>query len=115
MHLCSNVLFGDLLPFGTIARRNFSFQPEEKGRFNRFYRHTTDRVLARRHAVADFFYSIQPLKPQARLQRIFSTAREHTVEVEVHPINEDEYQFLAGGTIVNQAVGCPILPRYTLG
>ena len=30
MHLCANVLFQKLLPFGTLVRRNFSFEPAKK-------------------------------------------------------------------------------------
>lgn len=57
MHLCANVLLGGLLPTGTIARRNFSFQPGEKSGVNRLYRAAIDRILARRHRFTDFFFS----------------------------------------------------------
>jgi hypothetical protein len=94
MHLCANVLLSGLLPYGTISRRNFSFQPGEKGRVNRFYRGVVDRMLARRHRLVDFLFSLPPLEPSDRLQRILCLARRHVVELETHPINPEEYRFL---------------------
>jgi chitin disaccharide deacetylase len=90
MHLCANVLLGGLLPGGTIVRRNFSFQPGEKSLWNRLYRAGVDRKLARRHGLVDFFFSLPPLEPPSRLQRIFSLANEFMVEVETHPVRSDE-------------------------
>lgn len=102
MHLCANVLLGNLLPAGTIARRNFSFQPGEKSGVNRWYRKFTDSLLARRHRTTDFFYSLQPMKPAERLQRIFSAAHSFTVELETHPVNPDEYRYLTEGEMRQQ-------------
>lgn len=97
-HLCANVVFAKLLPEGTIVRRNFSFRPGEKSLGNRFYRKFVDRRLSLRHRLTDLFFSLPPMEPE-RLQRIFSAARECTVELETHPVIEDEYRFLAGGEI----------------
>ena len=97
MHLSANVLVGGLLPGDTIVRRNFSFQPGEKGWSNRFYRQSLDRMLVRNHRVADFFFSLPPLDPANRLERIFALARRFVVEVETHPVNPEEYRFLAEG------------------
>ena len=94
MHLCANVLFAKLLPAGTIARRNFSFQPGEKGGVNRSYRKFIDSLLVRRHRTTDFFYSLAPLKPAERLQRVFTAAHSLTVELETHPVNREEYDYL---------------------
>ena len=99
MHLCANVLFARLLPAGTIARRNFSFQSGEKSGVNRFYRGVIDRLLARRHLLTDLFFALPPLEPAERLDRIFAFARQSVVEVESHPVNPGEYEFLAGGKI----------------
>ena len=99
MHLCANVLFQGLLPPNTIVRRNFSFEAGEKSLWNRLYRSVVDRVLGRRHRLTDYFFSLEPLQPEGRLQRIFSLSREYIVEVEVHPVNQDEYQFLTEGGI----------------
>jgi hypothetical protein len=114
MHLCANVLFAGLLPPGAVVRRNFSFQRGEKSLLNRLYRRGIDRVLARRHAMTDFFFSLPPLEPPARLANIFSLARKFTVEVETHPVNPAEYRFLAGGELSRLMGGIPIAPRYSL-
>jgi chitin disaccharide deacetylase len=108
MHLCSNVLLAKLLPAGTIVRRNFSFQPGEKSLYNRLYRRIVDRKLARRHRLTDYFFSLAPLDPPGRLQRIFSLARQSVVEVETHPVNADEYRFLMGDDILRWSEDCPI-------
>ncbi len=97
-HLCSNVLLGKLLPAGTIARRNFSFRRGEKSFANRLYRSITDRILATRHRTADLFFSLPPLEPE-HLQKILTAAQSCIVEVETHPVNPEEYRFLAGGEI----------------
>jgi hypothetical protein len=99
MHLCANVLHGGLLPRGTLVRRNFSFQPGEKGLLNRLYRGSIDSLLKRRHRLCDFFFSLPPLEPADRLQRIFSLARSFVVELETHPVQREEYRFLAHGEI----------------
>jgi len=103
MHLCANVLLGRLLPPGTLVRRNFSFQPGEKSLWNRLYRGAVDHMLARRHRLLDFFFSLAPLELPGRLQRIFSLARQFVVEVEMHPVHPDEYRFLTGGEIFRRA------------
>lgn len=108
MHLCANVLLGRLLPPGKVVRRNTSFPWGEKSWANRFYRRVTDHLLARRHRLADFFFSLTPLEPPARLQRIFSLARQFAVEVETHPANPEEYRFLLGSEISRLAGGVPV-------
>jgi hypothetical protein len=112
MHLCANVLLSGLLPAGTIARRNFSFLPGEKSFFNRTYRQITDRLLARRHLLTDFFFSLSPIEPASRLQRIFTLARKSVVEVEAHPEKFDEYSFLTGGEILSLAGELRIAPSF---
>lgn len=102
MHLCANVLFGKLIPAGAMVRRNFSFRSGEKGKVNRMYRGVIDRMLARRYKLTDYFFSLPPLEPQSRLDEIFSTARRSVVEVETHPVNSEEYQFLSKGEILRR-------------
>jgi len=112
MHLCANVVLGGLVPSGMIVRRNFSFQPGEKSWGNRLYRQSVDRMLARSHRVVDFFFSLAPLEPAERLQRIFSLSSQFVVEVETHPVNLDEYRFLAEGGIFRQFGDLSIAPRF---
>lgn len=111
MHLCANVLFGGLLPSGTIARRNFSFQPGEKSPGNRLYRRLTDCILARNHRLTDYFFSLPPLEP-TRLERIFSLARDYVVEVETHPANTEEHAFLARGAILRWSQDSAIATKF---
>jgi hypothetical protein len=105
MHLCANVLGQRLLPAGSFVRRNFSFEPGEKGYVNRLYRRFVDGQLARRHRVADFFFSLPPLRAPNRLTRIFALAREHVVEVETHPVQLEEYRFLVEGELFHRTRG----------
>jgi YdjC-like protein len=112
MHLCANVLFGGLLPRGVVARRNFSFQPGEKGLANRLYRRCVDGILARRHRVVDFFFSLAPLQPASRLERIVGLARRSIVEVEAHPMNSEEYRFLSAPDIFRRALDVSIAPSW---
>ena len=83
-------------------RRNFSFRRGEKSLINRIYRRLVDHRLSRRHLLTHLFYSLPPLDPR-RLHRIFSAAREFSVELETHPINPQEYQFLIEGEIFRVA------------
>jgi chitin disaccharide deacetylase len=114
VHLCANVLLGGLLPKGTLVRRNFSFLPGEKSLVNRLYRKAIDNRLARRHKLVDFLFPLAPLEPHARLDRILSLAQGNIVEVETHPANADEYEFLAGESVVRWANGTPIAPGFCL-
>jgi chitin disaccharide deacetylase len=98
MHLCANVLMGRLLPKGTIVRRNFSFGPGEKSLANRSWRKLVDSMLARRHRLTDFFFSLPPMN-QGRLQAILSLASKSIVELETHPVDSEEYAFLTSGSI----------------
>jgi len=112
MHLCANVVLGRLLPAGTVVRRNFSFGPGEKSFLNRLYRRTLDRTLARRHRMADLFFSLPPLEPPDRLRKIFSLASNLVVEIETHPVNPDEYRFLAEGDIFSWVGDVPVAAGY---
>lgn len=114
MHLCANVLWGRLLPSGTIVRRNFSFRPGEKHRLNRSYRHWVDSSLARRHRLVDYLFALHPLQPLQRLYRIFSISRQFIVELETHPINEDEYTFLMSTEFSHSIDGLTIAHRFML-
>ena len=114
MHLCSNVVFGGLLPRGILVRRNFSFQRGEKGLWNRSYRKFVDSALAKRHRMADYFFSLPPLTPRSRLERIVSLANAHTVEVETHPARPGEYQFLMGDEFLRLTENVRVARRYSI-
>ena len=97
MHLCANVILGRLVPSGVIVRRNFSFRASEKSGINRLYRGAIDSILAKRQRLTDYFFSLPPLEPRSRIDEICSIARRAVVEVETHPVNREEHQFLMGG------------------
>jgi predicted glycoside hydrolase/deacetylase ChbG (UPF0249 family) len=94
MHLCANVLFGGLIPSGSIMRRNFSFESNEKSWVNRLYRKYQDRYLSRRHHMVGRLFNITPME-RTRLQRIFRIAQSEIVELETHPVLPDEHLLLA--------------------
>jgi predicted glycoside hydrolase/deacetylase ChbG (UPF0249 family) len=99
MHLCANVIFGRLLPEGTIVRRNFSFRSGEKSLPNRVYREWLDGRLARHHRIVDYFFSIEPVEPADRFRDIASLAGRYVVEIESHPVRPEEYRFFHAGGI----------------
>jgi hypothetical protein len=115
MHLCANVLLQELLPAGARVRRNFSFRSGEKSALNRAYRRFVDGRLARRHRLTDYLFPLPPLEPADRLQRIFSLARTHVVELETHPVNPDEYGFLTGGALGQWIGGLSLGPALRNG
>ena len=67
-------------------------------------------MLARRHRVTDYFFSLAPLQPDGRLQRIFSLSHEYVIEMEAHPVNRDEYKFLTEGGVDRMAGDVKIEP-----
>jgi predicted glycoside hydrolase/deacetylase ChbG (UPF0249 family) len=114
MHLCANVIFGNLLPSGTIVRRNFSFSTGEKGLANRVYREVIDRIIRRRHDTTDLMFALPPLDPPDRLRRIFALTGQFSVEVETHPVHLAEYRYLTQGEVLRQAEGLPIAASYAI-
>ena len=115
MHLCANVLLGGLLPIGTIVRRSFSFNPGEKSGLNRMYRRWVDGKIRRSHPITDFFFSIEPINNVERLKRIANLARTSLVELETHPINQDEIRFLTSRDFVGHLGSTRILRDYRVG
>jgi hypothetical protein len=93
------------------VRRHFSREPGEKLLRNLAFRQITTVALMRRHRVVDFFFCLVPLEPQERLRRIFSLARHFVVEIETHPVNPDEYRYLAKGGILKWIADNPIASR----
>ena len=93
-HLCANVLAGKMIPKGARVRRSFTFEPGERNWFNRLYRRYLNGIVARRFISTDRFYSIIPVRNQERLREILTFAVKETVEIEVHPENIVETEFL---------------------
>lgn len=114
MHLNANVLLGKLLPAGTIVRRNETFLASEKGLLNRLYRKSLDGLLVRRHRIVDFFFTLAPIQPVSRLQRIFSLSRDSVIELETHPVDPDEFRLLMSEEIFTQIGSLQIARRFAL-
>ena len=114
MHLSENVVMAGLLPEGTIVRRNFSFAAGEKGFANRWYRRFMDSRLAVRHVLTDFFFSLAPLQPVSRLEKICLLAAHAIVEVETHPVKQPEYDFLMRGELLRLPSNVSIAKNYTV-
>jgi predicted glycoside hydrolase/deacetylase ChbG (UPF0249 family) len=110
MHLCANVLARNLLPHGRVVRRNFSFRRGEKSILNRSYRAMIDGLLARRHAVVDYLFTLPPMEPRHRLEQIFALAVKSIVELETHPVDPREYRFLSGGALLSSIGTAQIKP-----
>lgn len=110
MHLCANVLASRILPKGARVRRNFTFNPGEKDLINRLYRRFLDFLVLRRFISTDCFFSIAPLQDYTRLRNIANRTALETIEVEVHPENDEEIEFLLSDkyqNLVNDAhLGC---------
>lgn len=94
MHLCANMLLSEVIPAGTVVRRNFSFRPGEKGRINRAYRALVDRWLARRYRLTDYFFDLTQTVEACKLDRVIALAKVANVELMTHPVVETERRFL---------------------
>lgn len=93
-HLCSNVLLDDVIPADHKVRRSLFFWPGEKSVLNRACRGITDRVLARRYRVTDYFFALSQCLRGDRLGRVLSLAASHSVELMTHPVNDCERAML---------------------
>jgi predicted glycoside hydrolase/deacetylase ChbG (UPF0249 family) len=94
MHLCANVLMGMILPKNTRVRRTFTFDQGDKNVFNLVYRRLLDMIVSRRFISTDSFFSIMSLQNHERQLNIFNRAILDIVEIEVHPENSEELEFL---------------------
>jgi len=111
MHLAANVLFSGLLPLGTVLRPHFSREPGEKRIRNSIFRCYTKLILPRSRRPVDGLFALPPLEPK-RLLQIFSRSREITVELETHPANPVEFEFLTGGSLFRLLGDIPLAPHH---
>ena len=95
-HLAANVQLQTLVPQGTVSRRFFTFGPGESRLSRRIYSSMISALLHRRHHLTDYLFSIEPLQPVSRLEKIMALAQAGTVELETHPARESERDFLLG-------------------
>lgn len=108
MHLCANMLMGRMLTKGTHVRRTFTFDQGEKNPFNLLYRRILDMIVFRRFISTDYFFSILPLQNHERLQNIFNRSVNNNIEIEVHPENTDEIEFLLSGPYLSLMESSPV-------
>lgn len=94
MHLCANILLSNMIPKDARVRRTFTFDQGEKNLFRRFYRNILDMFINRMFISTDSFFSILPLQNHERHRNIFDRAVNSNVEIEVHPENNEEIEFL---------------------
>ena len=94
MHLCANMLASKMLPGGARVRRTFTFNPGEKNPFNRLYRLILDVYVSKKFISTDCFFSITPVHNYKRLHNIVNRSINENIEIEVHPENAEEIEFL---------------------
>jgi len=94
MHLCANVLGQRLLPRRARIRGTFTFKSGEKIWVNRFYRSFVTHRLRKAYITPDCLYSVEPITDTARLRRIAQEATTRNVELEVHPEQLEQQEFL---------------------
>lgn len=102
LHLCSNILFGNVIPQGQKVRRNFFFWPGEKSFANRAFRALTDSVLAQRYRSTDYFFALSQCGDWNRMTRVAVLAKSSAVELMTHPANEQECQRLLSSSFLEQ-------------
>lgn len=107
MHLCANMLLQNLIPRGARTRRTFTFNRGEKNVFNRLYRCLLDSIVTDKYISTDSFYSILPVHNYKRLQDIVNQATRDNVEIEVHPENSEEMEFLLSDKYQQLLKICP--------
>jgi predicted glycoside hydrolase/deacetylase ChbG (UPF0249 family) len=94
MHLCANMLLGNLFPAGIRVRRNFSFWPGEKSWLNRAYRELVDRWLAHRYPLSDYFFDLTQSIREKKMDWVMTLAESSKVELMTHPVLEFESDYL---------------------
>ena len=112
MHLCSNVLASGSIPRGAKVRGTFTFDPGEKNSVNLFYRHMLEKYVSKKFVSTDSFFSVAPVQDHERVRQIINRAGKETVELEVHPENQDETEFLLSDEF-GELVGSVQLGRFS--
>jgi len=98
MHLCANLLIGNLIPKGRKVRRNFTFARGEKSFPNRMYRAAIDKWLSKRYIITDYLFSLPELIKSGRLAQALDLAKNSCVEFEAHPELNGDFEWLMGDT-----------------
>jgi chitin disaccharide deacetylase len=96
LHLCANILLGNVIPAGEKVRRGFHFWPGEKSALKRTYRRLCDALLTRRYRSTDFFFALSQCQRGDRLERVLALAQTQVVELMTHPAAPAEQAYLLG-------------------
>jgi predicted glycoside hydrolase/deacetylase ChbG (UPF0249 family) len=94
MHLCADMLLGNVVDRGIKMRRHFHFWPGEKSVLNRTYRRIADRLLTRRHPSTDYFFALSQCINTDRMQKVIALADSAVVEIMTHPANAQERSYM---------------------
>jgi predicted glycoside hydrolase/deacetylase ChbG (UPF0249 family) len=94
LHLCANVLLGNVIPRRQKVRKNLSFWPGERTIFNRTLRKLSDRILRFRYCSTDYFFCLSNVLQDGGFERMAGLARNALVELMVHPARAHEHSWL---------------------
>jgi predicted glycoside hydrolase/deacetylase ChbG (UPF0249 family) len=94
MHLCSNMLFGEIIPEGQKVRRNFTYDRGEKILFNRLYRKYMDEFLRKKYIITDSLFSLPEVIKFKKIEKIIELSKSSVVELETHPEEEADFNWL---------------------
>ena len=94
MHLCSNVLLGNVIPAGLRVRRSFTFFRGERDFANRLYRSLLDAIVTKRFISSDMFFAAVPSEPLSVLKNKVRLAKNYNVELMVHVSSPQEVDFV---------------------
>ena len=108
MHLCTNMLASKMLPNGTRIRRTFAFDAGEKDLLNRLYRFILNVYISKKFISTDYFYSIAPVQNYERIRNFINRANNEAVEIEVHPEDDEETEYLHGDIYKNLVYSIPL-------
>jgi chitin disaccharide deacetylase len=114
MHLCTNVLYSDVIPRGQRVRRSFTFAPGQKSAANRAYRALVDRRLGKCFRLTDHFFCLSQSLAGNRIEHVAAVARSSNVELMTHPMREPEFQFLTGDGFLKIFSSVEIAPYSSL-
>lgn len=108
MHLCGNVLFGNIIPSGLRVRRSFTFSNGERHFANRLYRKILDTIVTRRFISSDMFFAVVPSEPISVLKHNVGLANRHNVELMVHVSSPKEVEFVMQPSFLEAVRGVPM-------
>lgn len=96
IHLCSNLVFGNILPKGCKLRRSFTFTQKESNLINSMYRKLVDFIIARKHITVHYFTSLGTDDNSiiTRLDHVDKMPINYNVELMVHVDIISQYLFL---------------------